>query len=55
MVAFGHHDDRGIGAFLGLDGVKARLVLLEGPRRVQDLSAGGVGGGGEGGGLCPQQ
>ena len=55
MVAFGHRDDRGIRAFLSLDGVEARLILLEGPRRVLDPSAGGVGGGGEGGGLRPQR
>ena len=35
MVAFGHRDDRGIRAFLSLDGVEARLILVEGPRRVE--------------------
>ena len=55
MIAFGHRDDRGIRPFLGLDGFEAGLILLEGPRHVLDPSAGDVGGGAEGGGLCPQR
>ena len=42
MIAFGHRDGRGGRAFLGLQGVEARLMLPEGPRRVSDFSAGGV-------------
>ena len=55
MVTFGHRDGRGIRSFLGLNGVEARLILVEGPRRVLDPSAGGFGGGGEGGGLRAQR
>ena len=55
MVAFGHRDGRGVRSFLSLDGVEARLILLDSPRGVLDPSAGGFEGGGEGGGLCPQR
>ena len=55
MVAFGHRNDRGIRSFLSHDGVEARLILLEGPCRVLDPSAGGFRGGGEGGSLFPQR
>ena len=53
MVAFGHRDDRGIRSDLSLDGFEASLILREGPRRVLNPSAGGVGGEGEGSGLRP--
>ena len=55
MVTFGHRNDRVIRPFLCLDGFKAVLKFLEGPDRVLDSSAGGVGGEGEGGGLRPQR
>ena len=51
MIAFGHRDGLGGRAFLGLQGVEARLMLPEGPRRVSDLSAGGFGGAVQGGNL----
>ena len=41
MVTFGHRDGRVGRAFLGLERVEARLILLERPRRVLDPSAGG--------------
>ena len=55
MVAFDHRNDRGIRPFLCLDGFEASLIFLEGPRRVLDPRAGGVGGGGEGGSLRPHR
>ena len=55
MVAFGHRDGRGGRAFLGLNRVEARLILLKSPRRVLDPSAGGFGGGVKGGSLRPQR
>ena len=55
MVAFGHRGGRGGRAFLGLNRVEARLIRLESPRRVLDRSAGGFGGGVNGGSLRSQR
>ena len=55
MISVSHRDRRGGRAFLGLQRVEARLILLQGPRRISDPSAGGLGGAVQGGNLRPQR